>query len=128
MKNNVNITTYAAANLSTISATAEAKRKAEDAYKAAKKQVVKDLAQFLTENPTAVVLNKDMARMAGINPGHMASIVQSEGYNLGIASDSVVVTKQFAEIDESGQLVPNGTIRTETKSLCAFTKRKASRW
>lgn len=124
MKNTNNITTYTAATLSAIGSTAAARKAADDAYKAAKTEMVGELARFLKENPEAIVLNKDLARQCGIEPGHMASIVQSEGYRLGIQSDSMTVTKRYAEVDESGQLVEGGTVREENRSLTVFKARR----
>lgn len=126
MKNT--ITTYSAVSMSAISAAAQVKRDADKAYKDAKTEMVKGLAEFLNQNPDAVVLNKDLARQSGLTPGHMASIVSSEGYNMGIQSDTMTVTKQYAEIDENGNLVPGGTVRTERKDLCVFRKRTSRRW
>lgn len=126
MKNN--ITTYTAATMSTIATTAKAKRDAEKAYKDAKTEMVKGLAEFLNQNPDAVVLNKDLARQSGLTPAHMASIVSAEGYNMGIQSDSMTVTKRYAEVDEDGQLVPGGTVRTKNRDLCVFRKRTSRRW
>lgn len=124
-----NVMKYEGITAANIAAKRAAMVAAKDAYDSAKDELVSGLAAFLEQNPNAVVVNKDMAHAAGLTPTHMASIVQHGGWNKGIESDSMTVTKQYVEIDEDGKPIEGGATLTVNKTLTVYRKRRnRSRW
>lgn len=110
-----------------MSAKAAAKKAAEDAYKESKVAVNTALREYLENAPEGTeVLNVELARAAGLNPGHMASIIE-DGYGSPIMRDSKTITTHFAEVDAEGKLVEGGQVKAVTRELTVYTKRNPKR-
>lgn len=132
-----NINSYTKANITTLDKTFHgdiasqfaAKRAAEKAYKETRKQVIKAVADTLNAAPEGtVILNSDLARMCGISEAHMASLMQYDGYDEGIRSERVEVTKRYAEIDENGQVLTGAEPLVITKYRAAYRKKNSRGW
>lgn len=130
MKNNNNINTVelsAIPAIANLSADYKAVAAAKEKYDTTKRTIVKQLAAALADIPAeAPVLNKDLARAAGMTPLHFANIVDAQ-HQLGVNSTTVTVTRRFVEVDEDGKPIEGAPITEKTSSLVAYYG-KGRRW
>lgn len=131
MKND-NIITVSKDSIPALSALASGFQAVKDVkkqYEDTRSQFVGQLRDALKEVPVNhPLLNRDLARAAGITPLHMAAIINANATS-GIQSTSVVVTRRFVEVDENGKPIEGAPIREQQSELTAYYgKRERDRW
>lgn len=127
MKKNANVNKSAIPALSEVAVNFKAAADAKKLYEDTKHNVVVQLSDALATVPRdCPILNRDLARAAGVTPLHMANIIHGAGFG-SIGHTTVTVTRRFAEVDENGKLVEGGQVKDVTSSLLAFYGNKG-RW
>lgn len=130
MKNN-NVKTVkvsAIPTLSTISAEYEAVTAAKKKYDEVKQGLVKQLAAAIADVPAdAPVLNRDLARAAGLTPLHFASIINAQ-HQTGVHSTTVTVTRRFIEVDEDGNPIEGAAVRELRSELTGYYGKRDRNW
>lgn len=120
MKKNANVNKSAIPALSEVAVNFQAAVDAKKLYEDTKHKVVVQLSDALATVPRdCPILNRDLARAAGVTPLHMANIIHGAGFS-SIRHTTVTVTRRFAEVDEDGKLVEGGQVKDVTSSLLAF--------
>lgn len=114
-------------SMTSLSAIHEAAKAAQKAYEEARNQTVKDIIAQLPEDPSTLVLNIDLARAVGVTPSHMASMMNSQGWDSGVRATAVDKVRRFAEVDEDGKIVKGGQVKEVTSRVVAFYKQKGRR-
>lgn len=129
MKNNVKtVKVSSIPTLSAISAEYEAVTAAKKKYDDVKRDLVKQLAAAIADVPAdAPVLNKDLARAAGLTPLHFASIVNAQ-HQANVHSTTVTVTRRFIEVDEDGNPIEGGAVREYQSELTGYYGKRGRNW
>lgn len=128
MKNHNIATIETTATIESIAATFQAAKDARKAYEDARRQMVRDIVSQLPSDPETPVLNVDLANATGLTPSHMASVMAQTDSRSGVQTTTVVKTRRFAEVDESGKVIDGGRIKTEESTLVAYYIDKTRRW
>lgn len=124
---NMTTTIKATDTMTSIAAIHEAAKAAQKAYEDARERMVQEIIAQLPEDASAPVLNMDLARMAGVTPAHMASMINAQGYGSGVATTTVEKVRRFVEVDEDGKIIEGGKVKETSSSVVAFYKGK-NRW
>lgn len=70
------------------------------------------------------VQNRALAQMCEMTPSAMARLLYNPASaNAPYKDDSELVTTRYAEIDESGNLVPGGAVTTKRRYLVTYTRK-----
>lgn len=133
MKNNVNIYTTRPATL-TSDLTNTLKQSTAELYaakakaKKAKTAFYDALCAELKANPGMTVLCKDVAAMAGLLPTQVGTEL-SQRRDKGIRPEYIEVSRTYAEIDDNGNLVKDGEVKTINKTFTGYrAKTPNDRW
>lgn len=130
MKNNNKTATVAKADmpsLLTLSDQFKAFRDAKAAYRATCGAFTDQLRKAISDLPQETpVLNRDLAKAAGMTPLHMANVINAHG-DSRIHSTSVTVTRRFVEIDEDGAPISDTVIERQS-TLVGYYGKGGCRW
>lgn len=122
MKNNNNTTTVSLSTMPRINdlnVNFQAMQEVKRRYEETRKGFCDQLYEAIKDVPgDAPVLNRDLARAAGLTPLHMASIIHNGRSD--IRTTSVTVTRRYVEIDEDGKPIEGAPIKEQTSTLTAY--------
>lgn len=125
---NMTATIKATDTMTAIAAIHDAAKAAQKAYEEARDRMVQEIISQLPDDPATPVLNLDLARMAGVTPAHMASMMNAQGYRSGVATTTVEKVRRFVEVDEDGKIIEGGKVKETSSRVVAFYKDKGRRW
>lgn len=98
------INTTVSIDISSVGTINEARRTVQKKYNEAKRQTLKNIAELVSSLPDGeCILNKDLAKMAGISPSHMSNIIGR--YPNRIYRTKIPVVRRFIEVDEAGNII-----------------------
>lgn len=100
------INTTVSIDISAVGTINEARRTVQKKYNEAKRSALKDIAELVSSLPDGeCILNKDLARMAGISPSHMSNIIGRSPNR--IYRTTIPVVRRFIELDAAGNTIGN---------------------
>lgn len=105
-----------------IAAAREDMQAAQDKLREAKRSMASNVSAYLHENPDAILTCGDMGRAFGIRACEAGRIM--EDFGKGVTATGVSVVRKFAEINENGEVVQGGQIKTVKGSYTGYTARK----
>lgn len=114
------INTTVSIDISSVGAINDTRRTVQKKYNEAKRQALNDIAKLVSSLPDGeCVLNKDLARMAGISPSHMSNIIGR--YPSRIYRTKIPVIHRFIELDAAGNTI--GDVIEKPVELLAYCNR-----
>lgn len=122
MKNNniVTVSKDSMPALSSLSSGFQAMQEVKKQYEETRNQFVNQLRAVIKDVPSdAPILNRDLARAAGITPLHMAAIINAND-SVNIHSTDVTITRRFVEVDENGKPIEGAPIREKQSRLTGY--------
>lgn len=101
-----------------------ARKEAERLYKEVRdKYAAQVVAMLESMDEGEVMLNKDIARAAGITPAHAAQILgHSVRRSPKVGFWTAHTTTRYAEVDEDGKLVEDGKVCEKHSSCLAYRR------
>lgn len=81
----------------------------------------------LEVNPDACILLADIADKSGVSRSAIRHWYESQGYQRGLTKIKVRHYRKFAEVDENGNLVPNGKTFEQSSRFTGYQKRNNRR-
>lgn len=101
----------------------EAKKAAILAVRERVNDTMNSVVAALNENPDASILLSDIADKSGVNRSAIRHWYESRGCKRGLTQVKVLRHRKFAEVDENGNLVPNGKIYEQVSQCTGYQKR-----
>lgn len=99
-------------------------RAAEEQVDTARAKMKAAVVSFFEDAPEGTtVQNRALAKMCEMTPSAMARLLYNPRANAPYKDDSELVTTRYAEIDESGNLIPGGSITTKRRYLVTYTRK-----
>lgn len=128
MKNNNKTTAVSLSTMpriSDLSTNFQAMQEVKKHYEQTRKDFCGQLHEAIKDLPAETpVLNRDLARAAGLTPLHMASIIHYGRSD--IHATSVTITRRFVEVDEDGQPIEGAPIQERTSTLTGYYGKRDS--
>lgn len=100
---------------------------AEKQYRDTKSATINRVVNYLKENPDVTVTVVDIAEATGIPKTYIRDALLSQHWNGSLERTMVSVTRRFAQVDENGELIPNGRTLKQKISMTGYTAKRIRR-
>lgn len=100
------------------------RRVAERQEEAAREKMKAAVGEFFESAPRGTtVQNRVLAQMCEMTPSAMASLLYNRSSIAPYETSCERITTRYAEIDESGDLVPGGAVTAKRRYLVTYTSK-----
>lgn len=101
---------------------------AEKAYRNQVNDIINRVITYLNENPDATMTAVDIAAVTGLSVAVVKHWMDKNGWNKGLTWEHVYVTRKFAQVDEDGNLIPNGRTMNQSIKMKGYRQRRDSEY